>query len=141
MSPRQALRQRCRTNPAFGVAIAAFLLACATPVWASTGCNTLNSGFSLSSNFGGPATSTVSTFAAGDTITISLTRAVAGAGSFRLSDGSGKVLIFDPAGGTAVTFRYAVLGTADTTLELRIVSTGTLVLTAVMPWNVMRATA
>jgi hypothetical protein len=94
------------------------------PAAASTACNAINAGFSLSAN-AGTATATFSPFDAGETITFTLTRAVAGQGSFRLSDGNGKVLISDPNGGTSTTYRYAVIGNADKSLEFRIVSTGT----------------
>jgi hypothetical protein len=94
------------------------------PAAASTACNAINAGFSLSAN-AGTATATFSPFDAGETITFTLTRAVAGQGSFRLSDGNGKVLISDPNGGTSTTYRYAVIGNADKSLEFRIIATGT----------------
>jgi hypothetical protein len=115
---------RFRRKSSANAAVFISMLVFAAPAAASIPCNSINSGFSSSAN-AGTATSTFSTFDAGETITFTVTRAVAGQGSFRLSDGAGKVLISDPNGGTSTTYRYVVIGNADRSLEFRITSTGT----------------
>ena len=109
-----------------GALVAAVVLGGSRPALASPGCDGVNSNFILQSVTGGgsSASALVSNFAAGDVVTVTVVRAVAGAGTFRIVDANGANVYVDVNKGASTTVSYVVRGTTDTTLTTFIVSTG-----------------
>jgi hypothetical protein len=97
-----------------------------SPALASPGCDGVNSNFIQGSVAGGGATYTslVTNFAAGDVVTLTVTRAIAGSGTFRLTGANGVNVFVDTVKGATVVVSYAVKGTTDTSLTAVIVSNG-----------------
>ncbi|MBX9840238.1 MAG: autotransporter outer membrane beta-barrel domain-containing protein [Xanthobacteraceae bacterium] len=86
----------------------------------------MNNNFIQGSVAGAGATHTsfVSNFAAGDVVTITVTRATAGSGTFRLAGANGANVFVDTVKGATAVVAYSVKGTTDTSLTAEIVSAG-----------------
>ena len=116
----------CRNRRNWFAGLAVSVVTGTAPALASPGCDGVNSNFIQGSVTGGGAslTSIVTNFAAGDVVTITVTRAAAGSGTFRIYDSKGANLFVDTVKGATVVVAYSIKGTTDTKLTTEIISAG-----------------